>query len=189
MSDETWINARKAVELGFADEIMFDKETPSEGEDTNEGKTEDRLYSTRGMRQAILNRLCAAPKVADEAPEDPPTVDESEDGIDSNSTSDSTAAIEERPEQPTANHDTTEDAETPEHEGREMAAELPPADEALETAPDHPANEALESKTAPVTVEMENSPAACDIRIGLDGRTPDGAMPYEILRVQLEFLK
>ena len=177
MSDETWINAKKAVELGFADKIMFDKDTPPKGEDTNEAKTEDRLYSTRGMRQAILNRLCAAPKVTDEAQEDPPTVDEPEDGVASNPTSDSTVPIDEETELPTADHDTTEGAETPEHEGREMAAELPPADEAPET------------KMSPVTVEMEDTPAACDIRIGLDGRTPDGAMPYEILRVQLEFLK
>ena len=28
MSDETWINAKKAVELGFADEILFDEKKP-----------------------------------------------------------------------------------------------------------------------------------------------------------------
>lgn len=26
MDDETWFNAKKAVELGFADKILFDKE-------------------------------------------------------------------------------------------------------------------------------------------------------------------
>lgn len=34
MSDETWINAKKAVELGFADEILFDeKPEPDKKED------------------------------------------------------------------------------------------------------------------------------------------------------------
>lgn len=45
MDDETWFNAKKAVELGFADEILFSKEEkapakkkPDEGEDPEEGK-------------------------------------------------------------------------------------------------------------------------------------------------------
>ena len=45
MDDETWFNAKKAVELGFADEILFAKEEkapakkkPDEGEDPEEGK-------------------------------------------------------------------------------------------------------------------------------------------------------
>ena len=47
MSDETWINAKKAVELGFADEILFDEKTekkpePEKEEEENpEEKTPD----------------------------------------------------------------------------------------------------------------------------------------------------
>ena len=53
MSDETWMDARKAVELGFADEIMFSPE----GGDANATKAEWGAYSSRAMGQAIINRL------------------------------------------------------------------------------------------------------------------------------------
>ena len=51
MDDETWFNAKKAVELGFADKILFDKEEekkpdkepkqeePDEGEEGDEGES------------------------------------------------------------------------------------------------------------------------------------------------------
>ena len=87
MSDECWMNAKKAVELGFADEIMFDDkksdpktdpagqgdgeqdgdDAPEEGENGEvhlEGAKaadalEGLLYSTRTMGQAILNSICS----------------------------------------------------------------------------------------------------------------------------------
>ncbi len=108
MSNETWMNAKKAVELGFADEVLYDgKKLQDEPEGEDEGESsektdgpvlEARMYSSRMMDQAILNRL----RVSD-------TVGE----------------------------------------------KVPPSD--------------------PV--------------IGLDGKTEDGAVPYQILRNQLEFLK
>lgn len=49
MEDETWLNAKKAVELGFADEILFSEE----GNEEIEGQS----YSTRAMGNAIVNRL------------------------------------------------------------------------------------------------------------------------------------
>lgn len=54
MEDETWLNAKKAVELGFADEILFEG-----GEISEEGQS----YSTRAMGTAILNRLICSAKV------------------------------------------------------------------------------------------------------------------------------
>ena len=59
MSNETWMNAKKAVELGFADEVLFEaKETePEEKEDDSTTTVEAQLYSTRVMDRAILNRL------------------------------------------------------------------------------------------------------------------------------------
>lgn len=67
MSNETWMNAKKAVELGFADGILFEDadsdDDPDEEEDTDEDndekplRMEAQLYSTRRMGQAILNRL------------------------------------------------------------------------------------------------------------------------------------
>ncbi|MCC2858978.1 ATP-dependent Clp protease proteolytic subunit, partial [Longicatena sp. 210702-DFI.1.204] len=54
MDDETWFNAKKAVELGFADKILFDsdedekkkkpddpEEKPEEGSDGEKGDGED----------------------------------------------------------------------------------------------------------------------------------------------------
>ncbi|MBQ9685419.1 MAG: Clp protease ClpP [Oscillospiraceae bacterium] len=80
MSNETWMNAKKALELGFADEILYedtkkpvepDKEPeegddpePKEGESNGEEEKKPfklsqvgQLYSTRLMGQTILNRI------------------------------------------------------------------------------------------------------------------------------------
>ena len=103
MESETWMNAKKALELGFCDEILYEgkkAEPPEEDEpqeDEGQPVLEAQLYSSRVMDMAILNRLRDTDK--------PP------------------------------------------------AAELP----------------------APV--------------IGMDGKTEDGAVPYQILRDKLEFLR
>ena len=99
MSEETWLNAKKAVELGFADEVLYDGKKPEEDEEPEKEDAlpvEAQLFSTRVMDMAILDRLGVT--------------------------------------------DTTEE---------------PPS--------------------APV--------------IGLDGKTENGAMPYEILKNQLDFLR
>lgn len=79
MENESWIPAKEAVQLGFADEILFDeKETsgkvtpdePEEDESASSGEPQDdpdkavklgglasRLYSSRRMEMTILNRL------------------------------------------------------------------------------------------------------------------------------------
>ena len=62
MSNETWMNAKKAVEMGFADEILYDgkKTSEEEGEKPEDADglgLEARMYSSRMMDQAILNRL------------------------------------------------------------------------------------------------------------------------------------
>ena len=84
MDDETWFNAKKAVELGFADKILFDsdedekkpddpEEKPEEGSDGEEGKEkedEDKdkkkkfpfqqdsmMYSTKAMNESFLSRV------------------------------------------------------------------------------------------------------------------------------------
>ena len=142
MSDETWLNAKKAVELGFADEILFENkpkpeepdEDPEEEPETEEGEDEGKegegtkkkpfklaeamwQYSSRLMGETILNRLGA---------EDNP--DTPADGA---------------------------EAQEPAKEG------LTPARNA---EPEMPV-------------------------IGMDGKTPDGAMPYEILKDKLEWLR
>lgn len=60
MSEETWLNAKKAVELGFADEVLYDGRKPEEDKDPEkEGAlpAEAQLFSTRVMDMAILDRL------------------------------------------------------------------------------------------------------------------------------------
>ena len=96
MSDETWLNAKKAVELGFADEILFEnkpkpEEEPEEPEEENpdkeeggdegkEGGEEEKKkpfqlgnamwqFSSRLMGETILNRLGAECKPQGEEPE------------------------------------------------------------------------------------------------------------------------
>lgn len=78
MENETWMNAKKAVELGFADEILFEavgpdeeeaEEDAPETEETEEAPGDKKkekgkrvcgaasLYSSRQMGLTILNRL------------------------------------------------------------------------------------------------------------------------------------
>lgn len=76
MSNETWMNAKKAVELGFADEVLFEakqkasdepEQTPDE--EPGEGKEKrplqkdaaGHLFSSRQMDLIVLNRLGVKP--------------------------------------------------------------------------------------------------------------------------------
>ena len=83
MSNETWMNAKKAVELGFADEILFSKkedepdsdpanpdkpektpdEEPGEGEEKKpfQQDTAGHPFSSRQMDLIVLNRLGVKP--------------------------------------------------------------------------------------------------------------------------------
>ena len=154
MENETWMNARKAVELGFADEILFadGKAEAMEAEGgESDGKEVEAVwqpFSTRVMGQTILNRLgctAEAPALADESTaEEPQDVEPSEAGL--------TDMFEE------AIGETEPDADTPSAD----EVGIPPTVE--NTAPKVPL-------------------------IGMDGKTPDGAMPYELLRKQLDFLR
>ena len=84
MSNETWMNAKKAVELGFADEILFakkeeepdsdpaDPENPEKDPDSEPGEGEEKkpfqkdtaghLFSSRQMDLIVLNRLGVKPE-------------------------------------------------------------------------------------------------------------------------------
>ena len=60
MSEETWLNAKKAVELGFADEVLYDGKKPEEDKEPEKEDAlpvEAQLFSTRMMDMAILDRL------------------------------------------------------------------------------------------------------------------------------------
>ena len=187
MEDETWMNAKKAVELGFADEILFTKDkaetaaSEEEKEDVEE-KIEDcwQPYSTRAMGQRVLGRLvCAAevPAVADEESDegggDEADVEPAETGI-----SPAPDAVTE--EDPAGPHEDTIPAgdtlaeETEEDSGEESGGEIM---DSVSDAEDNPQPEKA-------TDAVPDSPV-----IGMDGKTEDGSMPYELLKKQLEFLK
>lgn len=163
MENETWMNAKKAVELGFADEILFADGKPETNEtegDEGDGKEIEAVwqpYSTRVMGQAILNRLvCAAeaPALADEEPVEAEgeaqDVEPSEAGL----------------------KDMFEEA----------IGEAEPEAEGIDTVPQ--ADTIPAADTLPAEDTLPKVPV-----IGMDGKTEDGAMPYELLRKQLDFLK
>ena len=152
MEDETWMNARKAKEYGFADAILFEDDANDEGADDGIEMGERRFgitacwnqeataFSARATDKAILDNLGC---LKNEADEDAAETEETE-------------ITEETP------------AETEETEVTEETKETPAETE--ETAQDEPA--------------VEDA-----VVIGMDGKTKDGAVPYDILREKLEWLK
>ena len=57
MSNETWMNAKKALEYGFCDEIMFEDKKDTTEDDVSTVSMAPQAYSSRMMNQAILNQL------------------------------------------------------------------------------------------------------------------------------------
>ena len=62
MENETWMNAKKAFDLGFCDEVLFGEkdegdEEMQDGPDDTGPALEAHLYSTRQMGLSILNRI------------------------------------------------------------------------------------------------------------------------------------
>ena len=185
MENETWMNAKKAVELGFADEILFaqqdkpeqndeqqDKPEPDkteeEKDDGKEIKVEAEIkewqpYSTRIMGQTILDRLVCAAETEAEPDEEP--VDAEGDKTD---VEPSEAGLTE-PVAPVCDE----------------AKPKGKPDESDEDDPDDPdEDDEPDEKRGTAKAEDKGFPV-----IGLDGRTADGAMPYELLKKQLDFLK
>lgn len=60
MDAESWFNAKKAVELGFADKILFDsakEEEKAEGEDEKKFEMEAVMFSRAEVRNSLLSKL------------------------------------------------------------------------------------------------------------------------------------
>ena len=154
MSDETWINAKKAVELGFADEILFDeKPEPDKKQDEPDDPDE---------------------------PEKPDQEGGDDEGDEKKETEKKPFKLD------------TGDALW-EYSTRVMGQTIlgkitaSAAPEDTDTPNDSKADDAQKSAeeglTAPV-VTVPDMPV-----IGMDGKTADGSMPYEILKQQLAFLR
>ena len=142
MSDETWINAKKAVELGFADEILFDEKNPEEDE-------------------------------PDEQPDNPDEEGGDEDGNEE----------ETQPEKEQEKKPLKLDADALwQYSTRIMGQTILDRLGAFAEGTDDRSNAKPDTQESPT--EGMNTPV-----IGMDGRTADGSVPYEILKQQLAFLK
>jgi len=152
MSDETWINAKKAVELGFADEILFDeKPEPDKKEEPDDPDEPEKPDEEGGDDEGDEKK---------ETEKKPFKLD----------TGDALWEYSTRVMGQTILGKITASA-TP--EGTE-----PPDDIKTDDA-QKPAEEEMMDTATTVTIPV----------IGMDGKTADGSMPYEILKQQLSFMR
>ena len=153
MSDETWINAKKAVELGFADEILFDeKPEPDKKQDEPDDPDEPEKPDQEGGDDEGDEKKETEKK---------PFKLDTGDALWEYSTRVMGQTILGKITASAAPEDTE-----PSDEGKAEDAQKPAEEGLRDTAP---------IVTTPV--------------IGMDGKTADGAMPYEILKQQLAFLR
>ena len=150
MSDETWLNAKKAVELGFADEVLFEnkpKEDPDEDEPEEKPDT------------------------------DPDEPDKEEEGEDEKEEQKKPFKLKEAGA--VWQYSTKAMGQT-------ILNRLGVSDEAAVPETNAPAQEPAEAgvDTDPPVAEEPKPPV-----IGMDGRTEDGSVPYEILKDRLEWMR
>ena len=61
MDAESWFNAKKAVELGFADKLLFSQEEP-EGEEEKELEMEAVMFSRKAVTNSLMSKLIPKPE-------------------------------------------------------------------------------------------------------------------------------
>lgn len=61
MDAESWFNAKKAVELGFADKVLFSKEEPEE-EEEKELEMEAVMFSRKAVTNSLMTKLIPKPE-------------------------------------------------------------------------------------------------------------------------------
>lgn len=61
MDAESWFNAKKAVELGFADKLLFSEEEP-EGEEEKELEMEAVMFSRKAVTNSLMSKLIPKPE-------------------------------------------------------------------------------------------------------------------------------
>ncbi|MBO5534320.1 MAG: Clp protease ClpP [Clostridia bacterium] len=207
MENETWMNAKKAVELGFADEVLFadqgkPEETEEEKDDGKEIKVEASLkewqpYSTRIMGQTILNRLGCTAETPATADEEPVTAGTEEAVCEPTETglmeqvsmfAEDAPCDESKPKTPGGGSNPAVNPDEDEPDDPDNDPDDDPDDDPND--PDDPDDDPDEDERR----KKPANPSAEDTlpkppMIGMDGKTEDGSMPYELLRKQLEFLK
>ena len=163
MTNETWMNAKKAVELGFADDILFSdkKEDESDGDESGEQETHEEQSG------------------GDENPDE----EETSEGTEEEEETEKEGGKAIKIEAPVPQIYSSRKMELA-ILNRLMAEE---PKRATDKKPDKPGadkahvknQEPIEDKTS-----VENSDS-----IGLDGKTKDGSVPYLILKKQLNLLR
>ena len=61
MDAESWFNAKKAVELGFADKLLFSKEE-TEAEEEKELEMEAVMFSRKAVTNSLMSKLIPKPE-------------------------------------------------------------------------------------------------------------------------------
>ena len=61
MDAESWFNAKKAVELGFADKLLFSKEE-TEAEEEKELEMESVMFSRKAVTNSLMSKLIPKPE-------------------------------------------------------------------------------------------------------------------------------
>ena len=246
MSDETWMNARKAVELGFADEIMFDdkksdpasepveedtdgSDTPEEGENgeihLESRSMEGLLYSTRTMDRMFLNSLGLFEEGEARSEGSAEEKQAADAGTDEDKASDQKADSK-----TDTGEDKPEGEATPVAEDTAVAEDSVSIDDATVSQPVEPTSKSTDAvkadSTSPVPERKDEGegekPDTSDeedevdegepteeqkpdekpskapsanilpdgfIAIDQNGRTPDGSVPYFILKNQLDRMR
>lgn len=152
MSDETWMNAKKAVELGFADEILFDEKKPEQPKTEKEEDEPD-----------------------EDKPDDPDKDNPNEEG---------------------GEYDPDEEEKKPEKKPFKLDSDWSYSTRIMGQtilgkigASCKKTDESDSDGKSPDTQKPAEKGLNFTPVIGMDGKTKDGAMPYEILKQQLAFLK
>lgn len=171
MSDETWMNAKKAVELGFADAILFADGKDEESGDEKEVEAVWQPYHARVMGQAILNRIVSAAENDTGTDEDNVEANGDEEAVEP-----AEAGVNESVKPSKGKKPEEDDPDEDDPDGDEPDGDDPDGDE-----PDKEDNPEEKKKPAKA---IADHPV-----IGMDGKTIDGGMPYEILKDRLEWMR
>ena len=171
MSDETWMNAKKAVELGFADAILFADGKDEESGDEKEVEAVWQPYHARVMGQAILNRIVSASENDTGTDEDHVEANGDEETVEP-----AEAGVNESVKPSKGKKPEEDDPDEDDPDGDEPDGDDPDGDE-----PDKEDNPEEKKKPAKA---ISDHPV-----IGMDGKTIDGGMPYEILKDRLEWMR
>lgn len=164
MTNETWMNAKKAVELGFADDILFSdkKEDEPDEEDPGEDQPDEN------------------PGGGDEPDKDDPNKEDPDEENPSEGTPDEGEEEEEKKEGGKA---IKIEAPVPQiYSSRKM--ELAILNRLMAEKP----KKAPERKPEKPVGIVDKEPVKDTDSIGLDGKTKDGSVPYLILEKQLNLL-